>query len=391
MTASAAPRWSTTTVLVASIAAGLVGFFCFRSPVPTAPDVPSLSVSPSHSASTPSAAPSGATTASEVPKTATLAPWKDRWETANAARHTPARTRELSALLEELARSDAPRALALAAAADDWRLRDLLRDAALRGWASSSPDDAGDFALTLRPEDRRAAVAAVMQGAASRPADAVNLAVRLCRADPEPAGDYGHAAIAALVDAGAFTEAVRFGQLVGTEKFPFLAKSAFFQWARNQPDQALAAAAAIENPSVRAQARGEVISGWAWADARGLAEHAQTLPPGTERNEAMSAALPLWVERDPTAALTWISAHDSGPEFDHGLAAVAQLQSFVVQQPTTALGLASDISDRALRSHTQRSIFRQWALRDRSAALAYFNAHPGEQTTLRSEIEDLIP
>src|SRR5690606_13855618 len=101
--------------------------------------------------------------------------------------------------LEELARTDPQRALAFAQNQADWRLREILRDASLRGWASVAPDAAGDWALGVRLEDRRAVVGAVLQGASVDPDGTVQLALRLCAADPEPAGDYGHAAIAALV------------------------------------------------------------------------------------------------------------------------------------------------------------------------------------------------
>jgi hypothetical protein len=321
------------------------------------------------------------------------APWDDRWKSSFAAPNTPAKIRELSALIEELAKTDPTRAISLAASVTDWRIRDILRDAALRGWASVSPADAGNFVLTLRPEDRRAAAAATLEGAVNKPQEAVELALRLCKADPAPAGDYGHAAIAALVDAGEFQQAARFGELVGTEKYPFLLQSAFFQWSRSQPDRALAATDAIADPILRSKAYGEVISGWAWADPKGLAQHALQMPGGPGRSQAFAEALPLWIEKDPDGAIAWINSNDSGPEFDSGVAAMANMQSFIVHQPGTAMGLASDINDRKMRRDTMRSVFRQWALNDISAARRYLEsgANATDRATLQSEIEDLVP
>jgi hypothetical protein len=318
--------------------------------------------------------------------------WDNRWNTALGRPNNPARTRELSALIEELAHTDHERALALAAANDNWRIRDILRSAALRGWASTAPDAAGDFALTMRIEDRRAAVAAVLQGTSASPEETVRLALRLCEADPAPAGDYGHAAIAALVDSGAFAEAVKFGEQIGTEKFPYLWKSAFFQWSRNQPAEALAACKEIEDPALRARARGEVVSGWAWADPKGLAESALKLPD-EDRKEALTEALPLWMEREPEAAINWLNSHDRGPGYDAGLAAAANLQNFVVNQPDTAMNLAGDISDNALRTQTLRAVFRQWALADLAAARSFAANRKGaaDRALLEAEIEDLVP
>ena len=320
------------------------------------------------------------------------APWADRWEATLALASNPARTRALAALLDELARSDPARALELARSQADWRLRDLLRDASLRGWAATAPEAAGDWALSARLEDRRAIVGAVLQGAAENPPAAVDLALRLCASDPEPAGDYGHAAIAALVDAGAFAEAARFGAEVGPEKYPFLLKSAYFEWARHDPTSALAAAEKLEDPVLAGQARSQAITGWSWADAAGLAKHALKLPPGAERSQALAEALPLWLERYPDEAATWIQKNDSGPEFDAGLAALANQQSFLTSRPSAALALAADITDPAKRGETIRSVFGQWAARDPKSARAYLDtAASSDRAALTAIFTDLFP
>ena len=76
-----------------------------------------------------------------------------------------------------------------------------------------------------------------------------------------------------------------------------------------------------------------------------------------------------------------------------GLAAAANLQSFVVNQPDTAMNLANDISDTGLRTQTMRSVFRQWALADLNSARTYATAQksPSDRALLEAEIEDLAP
>lgn len=320
--------------------------------------------------------------------------WDSRWSEAINGPNTPARNRKLAALISELAKKNPQQALALSRAVDDWRLRDILRDAALRGWASVDANAAGDWALTVGEDHRRAAVEAVMQGAAENPAAAVRVALRLCAADPERGGDYGHYTIAALVEAGSFENAVRFGQEIGPDKYPFLVKSAFFQWARNEPSQALAALDNITDPIVRGKAYGEVIGGWAWSDPKGLASYALTLPAGSGRAEAIAEALPRWVEKDPNAAMDWMRQHDSGREFDSGVAAIANLQSVITQQPATAMAMAGDlISDPATRKQTMRSVFRQWAENDPAAARQFLEKTPEgpDRTLLLDELRDLLP
>ncbi|MGC4072662.1 MAG: hypothetical protein QM760_09115 [Nibricoccus sp.] len=320
-------------------------------------------------------------------------PWADRWEETLSLTSNPARTRALAALLEELARTDPQRALSLAQNQPDWRLRDILRDASLRGWATVAPEAAGDWALGVRIEDRRAVVGAVLQGAAVHPDATVSLALRLCSADPAPAGDYGHAAIAALVNAGAFSHAADFGAAMGSEKYSFLFKSAYFEWARQRPAEALAAAEKITNPQLAAQARSQAITGWSWADASGLANHALTLPAGPERSQALAEALPLWLERYPEEAADWIQKNDTGSEFDTGLAAIANQQSLLKSSPTAAINLASDISDPSKRTETMRSVFQQWAARDPQAARAYLDhsASAADRAALSAVFADVFP
>lgn len=315
-----------------------------------------------------------------------------RWADLLAQPSAPQRDRALAALLEELARTDPQHALELVARENNWRLREQLRDATLRGWAATKPDAAADWALAVRPEDRRNAMAAVLAGAAENPTEAVRLALRVCAADPEPAGDYGHAAIAGLVERGSYVEAVQFGQAVGPEKFPFLLRSAFYQWAQRDPADALAALETVDDPGLRQQARAEVFNGWARADSRALAQYALTLSDATDRAAALSEALPHWVEKDPEGATDWIQNHDSGPEFDDGAAALAGTQSLIRGQPSLAMSLATNLHDRTKRAHTMRIVFRQWAERDRGAAQHYLaNSAGSDRALLAAELKDLFP
>jgi hypothetical protein len=327
----------------------------------------------------------------EVPHAAV--PWQDRWRESSRAPRTPARDRELAALLEELARTDPKGALARASAEENWRLRDTLRDASLRGWAAVAPDAAGDWALSLRLEDRREAVAAVLAGAAQNPEDTVRVAKKLCQADPGPAGDYAHAAVAALVQAGSFEAAVRLGQEIDPAKYPFIIKSAYYQWSQHEPDRALAAANGITDPILRGQAYAEVVSGWARADAKTLAEYALALPAGEARKQAFAEALPHWVEKDPINATEWINQFDAGPDFDEGAAAVANLPTLVSRQPAKAMEWAGTISDPTKRTETLQAVFGQWAQQDPAAARRFAEAtvNPRDRAMLARALEEVAP
>ncbi|MFT3868013.1 MAG: hypothetical protein QM715_05895 [Nibricoccus sp.] len=381
-------RWSSRTLIAVVAFSAIAGILVGLKTAPASPSRPTRAQA---------ARPAGSAVASLDQTTENLqttgGSWNERWRNILSGTPTPARTRDLAALIEELAKTDPKRALELAAAETNWRLRDLLRNAALRGWASVEPIAAANHALTIRPEERRSAVEAVMQGAAANPPEAVKTALHLCKSDTEAAGDYGHYTIAALVDVGAFNEAVQFGNQIGTDKYPFLLKSAFFQWSRNQPQEALAAVDSIKDPLLKAQAYGEAISGWAWADGKSVAEYALTLPSGSSRNDVLTEALPRWVEKDPVAATEWINKHDSGPEFDAGIEAVANLQSLIQTRPANALELAGNISDPGRRSHAMRAIFRQWATTDVTAAKRYVDstANATDRALLADELKDMSP
>lgn len=389
-------RWSTLSLVAACLILGVLGYVFGGRNLPKtdgaiAPKIssfPDPSTLPERSAVVPEADSLELATPSPEPS------WEDRWRELSARANTPARDRGLAALIELLAKTDPVQALALAKSESNWRLQGILRHAALRGWATVAPDAAADWALTVRLEDRRDAVAAVLSGSANNPPEAVRVALRLCANDPSLAGDFGHAAIEALVQKGDFESAAKFGTEVGSEKYPFLLQSAFFQWAKNQPAQAMAALDKIPDPVQRSQAYGEVLAGWAKADAKSLAEYALNQPAGEARNLTLSQALPHWVEKDPTAAMDWMKQHDSGPDFDAGISALAHRQTLITQQPATAMTMAGNlISDPAIRTQTMRNVFRQWAETDPAAARRYLDQTPEgpDRKTLLNELRDLSP
>lgn len=308
-------------------------------------------------------------------KTPTQAePWEKRWGNLANQENSPARTRSLETMLEELGRTEPKRALALALAEGNWLVRDQLRNAALRGWGAAAPDAAADWAMgqTLLGE-RMQCVSAVLAGAAENPEEAMRVGLRLCTADPGPSGDYGHNLINALVDKkGDFETATRFAVAASmVDRQSYLLDSAFYQWAQHEPDRALEELDKITDPKIRSAALKGVIEGWADADAEKLADFAQTLPPGEERSRALSVALPQWVAKDPEAALEWINRSDPNPDFDKGIAALALLPSLLQNRPVTAMEMTDNITDSAQRSLAKSNVFYQWAMRDPGAARTY--------------------
>jgi hypothetical protein len=300
--------------------------------------------------------------------------WEDTWSRTKHQPACPARNRNLEAMLEELGRTDPQRALALAMAEGNWLLRDKLRNAALRGWGAVAPDAAADWAMA-QPElgNRLFCVQAVLSGAVEKPDDAVRVALRVCEADPLPAGDYGHAVINALIDkAGSYEAATKFA-LAATkvDRQSYLVDSAFYQWAQNQPELAAAKLSEIKDPKVRDSVMKGVIEGWADADAKSLATYAQAMPPGEDRTKFMSIALMQWGSKNPEDTMQWINQFEPHPDFDKGFATLALGDTILKTRPEMAIEMTEYITDPAQRTLTRDNAFWRWALRDPDGARKY--------------------
>ena len=334
-----------------------------------------------------------------VPATAApsaSASWDARWRELSARPGTVALTREREALLEALARTDPKRALALAEAEANWLTRDQLREAALRGWAAVEPDAAADWAMA-QPVlgERMKCVAAVLAGATSQPDAATRVGLRLCAADPEPAGFYGHMLINALVErAGNFEAAMRFAtSATRVDRQSFLLDSAFYQWAQHDPERACSQLAAIADPAIRESALKGIIEGRSDFDPQRFADFAQKLPAGADRTQALSISLQRWAGKDPQAALQWINRSDPDPDFDPGIAALAESSTLIAARPEVALELTDSICDTTKRILVKSRVFLEWARRDPAAARRYAEAveHPATRETLLQDLASLPP
>lgn len=383
------PRWATLQLCGAGIVAALVGHLLALRISPRADANDTRASHPS--ASVPITSPS-------VPAANISTPvgWEDRWQQTTRQTGSPARARQLATLLEELARTDPKRALELAAMERNWELHSKLRDAALRGWGATAPDSAADWAMALPlPGERMRCVEAVLTGAAERPDDAVRVGLRLCAADRNTAGPYGHALVNALIGKqGAFEAATRFAQSAGmVDMQAVLLESAYRQWADHQPQQALQDLAQIADPKIRHAAYEGVLSGWASSNPAQLAHYAQALPAGEDRSRTFGAALFHWVEKDPVGATEWIGRYDPSPDLDPGVAAVATLPTLVSGQPQLAMDWAGSITDPSLRAMTKKNVFGDWARNDPAAARKFAEAlgNPDERESLLAIIDSVAP
>ena len=319
--------------------------------------------------------------------------WSEqRWSELMSKPGTVARNKAMAELLEKLAATDPKRAMALAQAEGNLKLRASLEQAVLRGWATTAPADASKWVLALSNQsDRSTAMQTVFDSAvATNPDEAVRVAKLVMQ---QAGGDmgYGTSLIDSLCDAGNFDIATKFAVEDGVGQRPFLLGEAYSKWAELQPEEAAQAANAIDDPEIRDQALQGVVGGWAEADPAALTQFLSQLSPDDDRGLMLSRALKNWVRLDPAAAADWINNSDMGADLDQGIKAVASMDlgsdSF---PPTVAVNWAESINNPTLRSEALMNVLSNWASIDLSAATSYFNTTANLLPADRQQIGQII-
>ncbi len=374
---------------------GLLCFFAGRLSVPTRRDdaprpregsAMAIASAPSFTAPLPGATTARATDLVPAPASA----WnEDRWSELHAAPASPGRNAELAILLERCAAADPARALALAQAEGNLKLRDQLVHAALRGWAGVAPAAAADWALNLpNSEARDNALTAVLRGSVSAsPDNAIQLGRSLVERYPDDAPALGSRLIDTFCESGQFETAARIAAQGAPDTRPGWVANAYFHWAEFQPEQAAAAASALKDPSARNQALQGIVGGWGGTDPAAAVKFAAQVPADSGQASLLGRALASWVKQDPKAASAWIDTRESRPELDQGVAAVATVQAM---KADVALSWAESIHNPALRSETLATVVRNWMTADPSAARAYFQTNTDILPADRQPLEQVF-
>lgn len=115
--------------------------------------------------------------------------------------------------------------------------------------------------------------------------------------------------ITTLQLAGSYSQAADYAVASALDYRRDFTITAYHEWGRHQPEQAMASAIRIEEAFTRDFAMHSVLSGWARSDPEGLAEAARNFPEGDFKNAALKRALRAWMNKDPEAAGDWILAY----------------------------------------------------------------------------------
>ena len=300
---------------------------------------------------------------------------EDRWNELTAQPATPAGENEMAALIERMAKQDPQRAITLAAAQTNLRLRAALLRAALKGWGTANPEAAAQWAQSETVMDQAQAINALMQGAVQDPDKAISVTAALIQSSSSRASEFGGDLISALTEAGQFDRAANFAANGPADCREGWLLPAYSRWAEFQPQAAMANAMQIADAGVREAALNAIIIGWSPTDPKGLVEYAQNNLPAGQQDSALSSAIGFWADSDPAAAAAWINQNNPGPQTDPGVAEIA-LSPQLARNPEVAVTWAESISSPELRSETLQTLLEKWAAFDFSGAENYVEHSP---------------
>ena len=307
------------------------------------------------------------------------------WRTLSTQPRTPATESDIAAYIEKLAETDPVRALSLAQAENNFRLRNTMLRATLQGWGRTAPDAAAAWVQSETALDRDQAVKALLTGAIQNPDKAASVTAALTENDPAHAAQYGSDLIWTLADAGQFAQAANFAASGAENNRSDWMLAAYSRWAEFQPQSAMASALQLQDPALKQSALDAVVVGWSPTDPKGMTEFAlQNFPP-EQQNAALSRALSFWADSDPAAAAEWINQNHLGAATDPGVAEIA-MSPALAQSPDLAANWARTITDPVLRSRTLVSILQSWARLNLAAAKQYLDASSDIQGEDRSSL-----
>ena len=154
----------------------------------------------------------------------------------------------------------------------------------------------------------------------------------------------------------------------------------------------------IKDDEIRVQARRAAVEQWASRDAASAAAYVEKAEPAWERTRLMDSLGLAWLQSDPAAAAAWWVAHAPGPDTlvkiinvwaqqapndagrwlaqqPPGPASDTARMTFARQvadlDPESALRWAETVSDATMREGTIDHVYKNWHLRDATAAATF--------------------
>lgn len=115
----------------------------------------------------------------------------------------------------------------------------------------------------------------------------------------------------------------------------------------------------------------EIAAEWTKRQPQAAMAWLESLPPGAARDAAVREAYARWLEGDRASALEWGASQSAAPDRWSEPAVGTYIVIVGTEEPLSAIALARNLSEAALRRSTLFGIVTRWAKKDREAAVAW--------------------
>jgi hypothetical protein len=258
-------------------------------------------------------------------------------------------------------------------------------DNVLTRWAARSPAEALAWARAQNPAIRQLVISFALRGMGTQPREAIRLGLLLISQEPQKTDDYALAVVEGLDNARQFAAALQFADSVSSDSKSDWLDSIFKSWGAADPDAALRVLAA-EPPATHDALFQALADGWAFAQPATLADRALSMPPGQDRQTALSFAVLQWSQQDPAAFSAWLSRQQPMPEFDQFIADFVKHTDSANRPPQAAMDLVQKITDPALRVSAAKTVALQWSKDDPAGAATYVQSASWLDPAQRNEL-----
>ncbi|HWB01485.1 MAG TPA: hypothetical protein VG796_00585 [Verrucomicrobiales bacterium] len=152
--------------------------------------------------------------------------------------------------------------------------------------------------------------------------------------------------------------------------------SLYSTWAATDPEAAHAAAMAMQKGRARANAMQGIFSSWAASDPKAANAAAQAIPEAGLRHQALSAIFESWGSSDPQSALAAVQILPKGQAKIEALGRI--FSSWAGTDPSAAAAAAASLPKRE-RQNAISYIAGSWGANDPAAALAWAKTIPAKE------------
>jgi hypothetical protein len=254
----------------------------------------------------------------------------------------------------------------------DLRLRERFRLAVAQAWAEQDPRAAAAWAMRQTGNQREAILQAVAKGAALQPALAEAVGSQLLAQDLNGAGRiFGAALMDAFSAGGRFDLPAEFAAQAPADFQEDWTATAFRDWARSQPADAVKALDYLNDDDLRDAAFRAAVQGWAVRQPDDLAAFALTLPPGGERTYALDQGILQWSQVDLAGLSGWLNSIPDGPERDESVTFLITGAGLISEQPDVAMQWVASLGDATAQRQWFWRVFSEWSQNDPAAARQY--------------------